>query len=173
MWIKPTWWKWLEEIPVCPHEHFTKYLRLFRPILCYKKDWATLLHLLLLLLLVTNYLAIKLPVTDNFSACRDYLAENNLSFPSTPRWVQHFYLSKGLWLIPYTCGSLESHVSRSWGNTGWDRLRVKPSLEFPRGGPAGGSVWTNTQRSTSPGGLKTRWPSGSGNPREKGARWKW
>ena len=55
--------------------------------------------------LVTNYLAIKLLVTDNFSACRKYLAENRLSFPSTPRWVRHSYLSKGLRLIPYTCGS--------------------------------------------------------------------
>ena len=31
---------------------------------------------------------------------------------------------------------------------------------------------TNTQRSTGPGGgVKIRWPSGSGNPREKEARW--
>src|SRR3990170_7199866 len=56
-------------------------------------------------LLVTNYLATKLPVTDNFSACRNYLAENHLSFSSAPRWVRHSYLSKGLRLIPYTCGS--------------------------------------------------------------------
>ena len=55
--------------------------------------------------LVTNYLAIKLLVTDNFSACRKHLAENCLSFPSAPRWVRHSYLSKGLRLIPYTCGS--------------------------------------------------------------------
>ena len=38
-------------------------------------------------LLVTNYLSIRLPVTDNFSACRNYLAENRLSFPSAPHWV--------------------------------------------------------------------------------------
>jgi hypothetical protein len=57
------------------------------------------------LLLVTNYLAIKLCVTDNFSACRHYLAVNRLSFPSAPHWVRHSYLSKGLCLIPYTCGS--------------------------------------------------------------------
>ena len=57
------------------------------------------------LLLITNYLAIKLPVTDNFSACRRYLAENRLSFPSALCWVRHSYLSKGLRLIPYTCGS--------------------------------------------------------------------
>ena len=34
-----------------------------------------------------------------------YLAENRLSFPSATRWVRHSYLSKGLRLIPYTCGS--------------------------------------------------------------------
>jgi hypothetical protein len=55
--------------------------------------------------LVTNYLSIKLLITDNFSACRNYLAENRLSFPSAPCWVRHSYLSKGLRLIPYTCGS--------------------------------------------------------------------
>ena len=56
-------------------------------------------------LLVTNYLAIKLLVTYNFSACREYLAENHLSFPSAPHWVRHPYLSKGLRQTPYTCGS--------------------------------------------------------------------
>jgi hypothetical protein len=44
-------------------------------------------------------------VTENFSASRNYLAENHLSFPSAPRWVRHSYLSKRLQLIPYTCGS--------------------------------------------------------------------
>ena len=34
-----------------------------------------------------------LSVTDNFSACREHLTENRLSFPSTPRWVRHSYLS--------------------------------------------------------------------------------
>ena len=33
------------------------------------------------------------------------LAEIRLSFPSASRWVRHSYLSKGLRLIPYTCGS--------------------------------------------------------------------
>ena len=47
-------------------------------------------------LLATNYLAIKLLVTVNFSACRNYLAKNNMSFPSTPHWIRHSYLSKGL-----------------------------------------------------------------------------
>ena len=63
-----------------------------------QKDWAILLHFIYLYryLLVTYYLAIKLLVTDYFSACRDYLVENHLSFPSDPRSVRHTYLSKGL-----------------------------------------------------------------------------
>src|SRR3989337_3067443 len=67
-----------------------------------QKDWATLLHFIYhyRYLSVTNYLAIKLPVTDYFSACRKYLAKNHLSFPSAPRWVRHSYLSTGLRLIP-------------------------------------------------------------------------
>src|SRR3990170_1504001 len=71
--------------------------RIGRPccILCY----------LYYLLLVTNYLALKLLITNNFSACRKYLAENRLSFPSAPNWVRHSYLSKGLRLIPYPYGS--------------------------------------------------------------------
>ena len=56
-------------------------------------------------LLVPNYLAIKLLVTYYFSACRKYLAENHFSFPFAPGWVRDSYLSKGLRLIPYTCGS--------------------------------------------------------------------
>ena len=71
------------------------------------KDWATLLHFCYysFYLLVTNYLAIKLSVTDNFSVCRNYLAKHRFSFPPAPRWVWQSYLSKGLRLIPYTCGS--------------------------------------------------------------------
>ena len=77
--------------------------------------------------LVTNYLAIKLLVTDNFSACRKYLAENRLSFPSAPRWVRHSYLSKGLRLTPYTCGSsrlLSGAVVGEWSTLGkWKSVR--------------------------------------------------
>ena len=85
-------------IPMCPRERFPLYKSLSRLVLCYKKDWATLLHLVYFcyLLPVTNYLITKLSVTDNFSACREYLTENCLSFPSAARWVQHSYLSKGL-----------------------------------------------------------------------------
>ena len=97
----------LTTIPMCPREHFALYKSLSRLVLCYKKDWSTLLHLIYLhyLLLITNYLITKLSVTDNFSACREYLTENCLSFPSALRWVRHSYLSKGLRFIPYTCGS--------------------------------------------------------------------
>ena len=88
----------LTVIPMCPRERFPFYKSSYRLVLCYKKDWATLLHLVYFcyLLPITNYLIIKLSVTDNFSACREYLTENRLSFPSTPRWVRRSYLSKGL-----------------------------------------------------------------------------
>ena len=85
-------------IPMCRREHFALYKSFSRLVLCYKKDWATLLHFIYFcyLLLVTSYLITKLSITYNFSACREYLAENRLSFPSAPRWVRHSYLSKGL-----------------------------------------------------------------------------
>src|SRR3954454_5911444 len=96
---------------MCPRERFSLYKGLFRLVLCYKKDWGTLLHFIYFcyLLLVTIYLVSKLSVITYFSTCREYLAENRLSFPSAPRWVRHSYLSKGLRQIPYTCGS--SHTS--------------------------------------------------------------
>ena len=74
---------------MCPQECFAYHKRSFRHVLCYKKDWATLLHFYYhyRYLLVTNYLVIKLLITYNFSACRHYLPENHLSFPSAPRWV--------------------------------------------------------------------------------------
>ena len=85
-------------IPMCPRECFPSYKSLSRLVLFYKKDWTILLHLIYFyyLLPVTNYLITKLSVTSNFSACRDYLTENRLSFPSAPCWVRHSYLSKGL-----------------------------------------------------------------------------
>ena len=71
-------------IPMCPRERFPLYKSSSRLVLCYKKDWATLMHLIYFyyLLLVTNYLITKLSITDNFSACRENLTENRLSFPS-------------------------------------------------------------------------------------------
>ena len=97
----------LDDIPMCFQERFISYKTLSRLVLCYKKEWATLLHLIYFcyLLLVTNYLIAKLSVTTYFSTCKEYLAENRLSFPSAPRWVRHSYLSKGLRQIIYTCGS--------------------------------------------------------------------
>ena len=85
-------------IPMCPWERFALYKSSSELLLCYKKDRATLLHFIYFcyLLLVTNYLITKLSVTYNFSACREYLVENRLSFPSAPRWVRHSYLSKEL-----------------------------------------------------------------------------
>ena len=88
----------LTTIPMCPRERFPLYKSLSRLVLFYKKDWATLPHLsyLCYLLPVMNYPITQLSVTDNFSACREYLAENRLSFPSAPHWVRHSYLLKGL-----------------------------------------------------------------------------
>ena len=85
-------------IPMCPRERFYHYKNLSRLVLCHKKDWATLLHFIYFcyLLLITNYPITKLSVTTCFSTCREYLAENCLSFPFVPRWVRHSYLSKGL-----------------------------------------------------------------------------
>ena len=101
-------------IPMCPRELFSHYKKLFRLVFCYKKDFATFLHLIYFhsLLLFTIYLITKLSITYNFSACRENLTENRLSFPSAPRWVRHSYLSKGLRLIPYTCG-LSLHYTSS------------------------------------------------------------
>ena len=97
----------LTVIPMCPRERCSLYKSLSKLVVCYKKDWATLLHFIYFcyLLLVTNYPITKLSVTYYFSACREYLTENRLSFPSAPHWVRHSYLSKGLPLIPCTCGS--------------------------------------------------------------------
>ena len=97
----------LTTIPMCPQERFALYKSSSRLVLCYKKDWSTLLHLsyFIYLLFATIYLITKLSITYNFSACRENLTENRLSLPSSPRWVRHSYLSEGLRLIPYTCGS--------------------------------------------------------------------
>ena len=119
----------MTEIPVCPRERFSSYKTLSRLVPCYKRDWATLLHLFYYcyLLLATNHLITQLSVTDNFSACRFYLAENHLSDPSAPRWVRHSYLSKGLRLIPYTCGSsrlFSGAVAGEWSAFGkWNLVR--------------------------------------------------
>ena len=88
----------LTTIPMCPRERFALYKSSSRLILCYKKDWSTLLHLVYFCysLPVTNYLITKLYDTNNSRACAKYLAKNRLSFSSTPHWVRHYYLSKEL-----------------------------------------------------------------------------
>ena len=62
-------------IPMCPRERFSHYKKLYRLILCYKKVWATLLHLIYFcyLLLVTNYL-----ITNYLLPIISVLAENTL-----------------------------------------------------------------------------------------------
>ena len=69
-------------IPMCPRERFSLYKNLSRLVLCYKKDWATLLRLsyFIYLLPVTIYLITKLSITDNFSACREYLTKTACHF---------------------------------------------------------------------------------------------
>ena len=71
-------------IPMSPRELLSHYKKFSRLILCYKKDWATLLQFIYFhcLLLVIVYLITKLSITHNFSACRENLTENRLSFPS-------------------------------------------------------------------------------------------
>ena len=72
----------LTVIPMFPRERFALYKCSSRLVLCYKKDWATLLHLsyFYYLLPIMIYLITKLSVTDNFSACREYLAETTCHF---------------------------------------------------------------------------------------------
>ena len=62
-------------IPMCPRERFPLYKSFPRLVLCYKKDWAILLHLIYFcyMLPVTNYLITKLSVT-----IISVLAENTL-----------------------------------------------------------------------------------------------
>ena len=69
-------------IPMCPRERFSLYKSLSRLVLCYKKDWSILLHLIYFhcLLLVTNYHITKLSVTNNFSACKNTLLKTACHF---------------------------------------------------------------------------------------------
>ena len=63
-------------------------------------------------------------VTATLSACSYYLAVNCLPQPSAPRWVRHSYLSKGLWLIPYTCGSSPAHTHFTFAKPGFTRTML-------------------------------------------------
>ena len=58
-----------------PRERFTSYKSLSRLVLCYKKDWATLLHFIYFyyLLFVTNY-----PIINYLLPLISVLAENTL-----------------------------------------------------------------------------------------------
>ena len=129
MQIKPTWWKWLDEVPVCSQERSAYYKISFWPILCHKRIGLPCCTFVTITVTCSlrNYLAIKILATYNFSAGRHYLAENRLSFPSTPHWVRHSYLSKGLRLTPYTCGSsrlFSSGIAREWSAFGeWNSVR--------------------------------------------------
>ena len=62
-------------IPMCPRERFPSYKSLSRLVLCYKKDWAILLHLIYFyfLLLVTIYL-----ITNYILPTISVLAEKTL-----------------------------------------------------------------------------------------------
>ena len=64
---------------MCPRELFFSLLELSRLILCYIKDWYTLLHFIYFLL-VTIYLITKLSITYYFCACRENLTETAYHF---------------------------------------------------------------------------------------------
>ena len=100
-------------IPMCPRERFPLYKSFSRLVLCCKKDWAILLHLIYFyyLLPFTNYLITKLSVTDNFSACREYLTENCLG--STLLLIERTTIDPlYLWVINRNCRMLQ-HGHRS------------------------------------------------------------
>ena len=100
-------------IPTCPRERFPLYKSLSRLVVCYKKDCAILLHLISFyyLLPITNYLITKLSVTDNFSACREYLTENRLSFPSAPRGFDTLTYRKDYDRSPILLGHQDSFLA--------------------------------------------------------------
>ena len=57
------------------------------------------------------YLITKLYVTDNFSACREYLTENRLSFPSAPRWFDTLTYRKDYDRSPILVGHQDSFLA--------------------------------------------------------------
>ena len=69
-------------IPMCPRERFSLYKSLSRLVLCYKKDWATLLHFIYFcyLLLVTNCPITKLSVTYISVLAENTLLETSYHF---------------------------------------------------------------------------------------------
>ena len=120
-------------IPMCPRERFPLYKSSSRLVLFYKKDWATLLHLVYFcyLLPAINYFITKLSVTDNFSACTEYLTENRLSFPSAPRWVRHSYLSKEATIDPLYLWVIKTFVwCHCRGVIAWGESAHSMSLRY-------------------------------------------
>ena len=95
---------------MCPRERFPHFKSLSRLVLCYIKDWATLLHFIYFLL-VTIYLITKLSITYYFSACRENLIENRLSFPSAPRWVHTLTYQKDYDRSPTLVGHQDSFLA--------------------------------------------------------------
>ena len=67
---------------MCPRERFCYYKSLSMLVLCYKKDWDTLLHFIYFcyLLLVTNYLITKLSVTTYLVLAENTLLETSYHF---------------------------------------------------------------------------------------------
>ena len=49
-------------IPMCPRERFPSYKNLSRLVLCYKKDWATLLHLIYFV----TYYQLRITLSQNY-----------------------------------------------------------------------------------------------------------
>ena len=76
------WWKLAWRYSHVSSERFSHYKSLSRLVLCYKKDWATLLHLIYFcyLLPITNYL-----ITNYLLPIISVLAENTLLKTVDPR----------------------------------------------------------------------------------------
>ena len=111
-----------------PQERFAYHKRPFWPVFCLKRiglpcfTFVTItVTCSLQIILLSNYSLLTI------SACRHYLAENHLSFPSAPCWVQHSYLLKGLRLIPHICGSSRlffGAIAGEWSAFGkWNLVR--------------------------------------------------
>ena len=120
-------------IPMCPQERFPSYKSFSKLVLCYEKDWATLLHLIYFhcLLPVTNYLITKLSVT-----IISVLAENTLlktAYHFLPLLVGFDTLTyqKDLQLIPYTCGSsrlFSGAIVGEWSALGKEKLLLRAEI---------------------------------------------
>ena len=106
---------------MCPRERLSYYKSLSRLVLCYKKDWATLLHFIYFcyLLLVTNYL-----ITNYLLPLISVLAENTLL-----KTVYHFLLL----LIGFDTLTYLKDYDRSPILVGHQRRRWIPLSGAPNG----------------------------------------